>query len=110
MADEEQKKPKKSDDEIAGKAYDSQLMRRLGHYLRPYWWQASVSAIAVSLKSLCDVSGPYLIMVGIDLFQPPRSLPRLHQLAHQTPPHRSQSGHHPPGNHLPGPAPLRLSL
>jgi ATP-binding cassette subfamily B protein len=70
MADEEQKKPKKSDDEIAGKAYDSQLMRRLGHYLRPYWWQASVSAIAVSLKSLCDVSGPYLIMVGIDRYFP----------------------------------------
>ena len=39
-------------------------------YLRPYWWQASVSAIAVSLKSLCDVSGPYLIMVGIDRYFP----------------------------------------
>jgi len=70
MADEEQNKPKKSEDEIAGKAYDSQLMRRLGRYLRPYWWQASVSAIAVSLKSLCDVSGPYLIMVGIDRYFP----------------------------------------
>ena len=70
MADEEQKKPQKPDDELSGKIYDSRLMRRLGHYLRPYWWQAAVSALAVSLKSLCDVSGPYLIMVGIDRYFP----------------------------------------
>jgi ATP-binding cassette subfamily B protein len=68
MADEEQKKPQKPDDEPSGKVYDSRLMRRLGHYLRPYWWQAAVSTLAISLKSLCDVSGPYLIMVGIDRY------------------------------------------
>jgi len=68
MADEEQKKPQKPDDEPDGKVYDSRLMRRLGHYLRPYWWQAAVSTLAISLKSLCDVSGPYLIMVGIDRY------------------------------------------
>ena len=70
MADEEQKKPEKPDEEPTGKVYDSRLMRRLGHYLRPYWWQASVSALAVSLKSICDVTGPYLIMVGIDRYFP----------------------------------------
>jgi len=70
MADEEQKKPNKPDEEPTGKVYDSRLMLRLGHYLRPYWWQASVSALAVSLKSLCDVAGPYLIMVGIDRYFP----------------------------------------
>src|ERR1035437_7877085 len=68
MADEEQKKTQKPDDEPSGKVYDSRLMRRLGHYLRPYWWQAAVSTLAISLKSLCDVSGPYLIMVGIDRY------------------------------------------
>ncbi len=68
MADEEQKIPQKPDDEPSGKVYDSRLMRRLGHYLRPYWWQAAVSTLAISLKSLCDVSGPYLIMVGIDRY------------------------------------------
>ena len=68
MADEEQKKPQKPDDEPDGKVYDSRLMRRLGHYLRPYWWQAAVSTLAISLKSLCDVSGPYLIMVDIDRY------------------------------------------
>jgi ATP-binding cassette, subfamily B, multidrug efflux pump len=69
MADEEKKSPK-PDDEPSGKVYDSRLIRRLGHYLRPYWWQAAVSALAVSLKSLCDVAGPYLIMVGIDRYFP----------------------------------------
>jgi ATP-binding cassette subfamily B protein len=71
MADEEQKKPKKSDDEVAGKVYDSRLIRRLGHYLRPYWIQAAVSTAAISLKSLCDVAGPYLVMVGIDRYFAP---------------------------------------
>jgi ATP-binding cassette subfamily B protein len=71
MADEEEKKPKKPDDEIAGKVYDSRLIRRLGHYLRPYWIQAAVSTLAISLKSLCDVAGPYLVMVGIDRYFAP---------------------------------------
>jgi ATP-binding cassette subfamily B protein len=83
MADEEQKKPKKPDDEPSGKVYDSRLMRRLGHYLRPYWWQAAVSALAVSLKSLCDVTGPYLVMVGIDRYFPAEpGAPTVNLLAH----------------------------
>jgi ATP-binding cassette subfamily B protein len=71
MAEEEQKKPqdpKKQDEDPVGKVYDSRLMRRLGHYVRPYWVQASISAIAVSLKSLADVLGPYLVMVAIDRY------------------------------------------
>jgi ATP-binding cassette subfamily B protein len=71
MADTDQKKPKKSDDEVTGKVYDSRLIRRLGHYLRPYWWQATVSTLAVSLKSLSDVLGPYLVMVAIDRYLAP---------------------------------------
>ncbi|MGA2887396.1 MAG: ABC transporter ATP-binding protein [Terracidiphilus sp.] len=70
MADQEQKKPKKPDEEPVGKVYDSRLMRRLGHYLRPYWWQATVSTVAISIKSLCDVAGPYLVMVAIDRYFP----------------------------------------
>src|SRR6202050_761288 len=71
MAEEEQKKhqdPKKQGEDPVGKVYDSRLMRRLGHYVRPYWVQASISAIAVSLKSLADVLGPYLVMVAIDRY------------------------------------------
>src|ERR1035438_8375046 len=79
MAAEEQKKldnsdkqdkpdPKKRDEDPVGKVYDSRLVRRLGHYLRPYWVQATISALSISLKSLCDASGPYLTKVAIDRY------------------------------------------
>ncbi len=73
MADAEKKnqnppQPAHSGDEIAGKVYDSRLLRRLSRYLRPYWWQTAISAISVSLKSLCDVTGPYLVMIAIDRY------------------------------------------
>jgi ATP-binding cassette, subfamily B, multidrug efflux pump len=73
MADIEQKERDKRDrqrrdEDPVGKVYDSRLMARLGHYLRPYWFQATISALAVSLKSASDVTGPYLVMVAIDLY------------------------------------------
>jgi ATP-binding cassette subfamily B protein len=71
MAEKEQKKPQKTDDDPVGKIYDSHLMRRLGHYLRPYWIQATISTLAVSLKSLSDILGPYLVMVAIDRYLAP---------------------------------------
>ncbi|MGB6973881.1 MAG: ABC transporter ATP-binding protein [Terracidiphilus sp.] len=61
---------RKPDDDSVGKVYDGQLIRRLARYLLPYWWQAVVSSIAVTLKSLSDVAGPFLIMVGIDHYFP----------------------------------------
>ncbi len=70
---EKEKKPQKPDDDPVGKVYDSRLMRRLGHYLRPYWLQAAVSTLAISLKSLCDVTGPFLVMVAIDRYFPSAS-------------------------------------
>jgi ATP-binding cassette subfamily B protein len=59
---------RRSDEDPVGKVYDSRLMRRLGRYLIPYWWQAIVSSIAVSVKSLSDVAGPYLVKVAIDRY------------------------------------------
>jgi ATP-binding cassette, subfamily B, multidrug efflux pump len=47
---------------------DRNLVGRLGHYLRPYWIQTTVSTLAVSLKSLSDVLGPILVMVAIDRY------------------------------------------
>lgn len=82
MADKDEKKirkpgseePKrKPDDEVAGKVYDARLMRRLGHYVRRYWLQAGVASLAVSLKSLCDVTGPILMMVAVDRYLTPQS-------------------------------------
>ena len=60
----------KADEDPVGKVYDSRLIKRLGHYLRPYWWQAMISSISISLKSMSDVAGPYLVMVGIDRYFP----------------------------------------
>jgi ATP-binding cassette subfamily B multidrug efflux pump len=71
MADQEKEKkpqPAKRDDDPVGKVYDSRLMRRLGQYLRPYWIQATISSLAVSLKAMSDVIGPYLVKVGIDRY------------------------------------------
>src|ERR1035437_1438039 len=59
---------RKPDEDPVGKVYDSHLIRRLGHYLKPYWWQCTVSSLAVTLKSLSDVAGPYLVKVGIDRY------------------------------------------
>jgi ATP-binding cassette subfamily B protein len=64
---EAQRRP---DEDPVGKVYDARLISRLGGYLRPYWWQATVSSISISLKSLSDVAGPYLVMVGIDRYFP----------------------------------------
>jgi ATP-binding cassette subfamily B multidrug efflux pump len=68
MADAENNKPEKRDEDPVGKVYDSRLMRRLGHYLRPYWFQATVSAISITLKTISDVTGPYLVKVAIDRY------------------------------------------
>ncbi len=64
---------RKADDEVAGKVYDARLMRRLGRFVRPYWLQASVASLAVSLKSLCDVAGPILVMVAVDRYLAPEA-------------------------------------
>jgi ATP-binding cassette subfamily B multidrug efflux pump len=61
---------RKADEDPVGKVYDSRLMRRLGRYLLPYWWQSTVSSVSVTLKSLSDVAGPFLVMVGIDRYFP----------------------------------------
>jgi ATP-binding cassette subfamily B protein len=68
--DKQKEKARKQEPE-AGKVYDARLIGRLGHYLRPYWVQATISTLAVSLKSLSDVLGPYLVMVALDRYLDP---------------------------------------
>ncbi|HEY4379654.1 MAG TPA: ABC transporter ATP-binding protein [Acidobacteriaceae bacterium] len=95
MADEKDKQqqpdakaaPKPAhDDDVAGKAYDSRLMRRLLTYLRPYKLQVIVSAVATILKAACDSAGPLLVMIAVDTYMadtPPEHLPWLaRQLSH----------------------------
>jgi ATP-binding cassette subfamily B protein len=80
MADAEQTKPpkpgskgpaRKQDEDPLGKVYDSRLVRRLARYVRPYWVQATVSSLSVSLKSVCDVTGPIMVMMAIDRYLSP---------------------------------------
>ncbi len=56
------------EEEILGKAYDSRLMRRLLTYLRPYKWHVVVALVAIVLKSVADVLGPFLTKVAIDKY------------------------------------------
>ncbi len=64
----DKKQTRKQDDDPVGKVYDSALMRRLGGYMRPYWVQAAISSVSVTLKALSDVAGPYFVNVGIDRY------------------------------------------
>jgi ATP-binding cassette subfamily B protein len=71
MADEKKIKTKKAatqDDDVAGKAYDSRLMRRLLTYLRPYKLQTGIAALAILVKSCSDVVGPFLVAVAVDTY------------------------------------------
>jgi ATP-binding cassette subfamily B multidrug efflux pump len=73
MANEKKPVPQPSpkaakDDDVAGKAYDSRLMRRLLTYLRPYKLQVAISAVATILKSATDSTGPLLVMIAVDTY------------------------------------------
>ena len=62
-----------AEEEVLGKAYDSRLMRRLLHYLRPYRWQTGIALGSILLKVGADVLGPYLSKVVIDKYLNPVS-------------------------------------
>ncbi len=62
---------RKHDEDPVGKVYDAYLMRRLSRFVRPYLLQAGIASLAVSLKSLCDVAGPILVMVAVDRYLAP---------------------------------------
>jgi ATP-binding cassette subfamily B protein len=56
------------DEDVLGKAYDSRLMKRLLGYLRPYRLQVSIALVAIILKAIVDVLGPYLTKVAVDKY------------------------------------------
>ena len=80
MADENKNKPAKPKspaDDSAGKAFDGRLMRRLLTYLRPYKLQTAFSALAILVKAVSDVMGPYLVKIAVDTYMsatPPANL------------------------------------
>jgi ATP-binding cassette subfamily B multidrug efflux pump len=56
------------EEEILGKAYDGRLMRRLLHYLRPYWPHVVVAIIITVAYSGMGPVRPYLTQIAIDKY------------------------------------------
>src|SRR6266480_101584 len=69
------------DEEILGKAYDARLMRRLAHYLRPYWRQVALSFAAIIVGAALQLAQPYLMKVAIDRYIATGQLAPLDRLA-----------------------------
>jgi ATP-binding cassette subfamily B multidrug efflux pump len=56
------------DDEILGKAYDAQLMKRLIKYLRPYRWQVVLAiGLAIAVSGL-EAVRPYFTKIAVDVY------------------------------------------
>ncbi len=70
---EAQKRTRKADEDPVGKVYDSRLAGRLARYVRPHWLQAVIASLSVSLKSVCDVVGPIMVMMAIDRYLAPNA-------------------------------------
>jgi len=86
-AKEEPAKKPAQDDDVAGKAYDGRLMRRLLTYLRPYKLQTGLSALAIIFKAASDVMGPYLVKVAVDNYMSDTPPAKLSWLARHLSPH-----------------------
>ena len=54
------------EEEVLGKAYDSQLMKRLLAYLQPYKWNVAMALVVLLLASAVQLAGPFLYKIGID--------------------------------------------
>ena len=54
------------DDDVLGKAYDGQLMRRLLPYVTPYGKDVALATVLLLLVALTDLVGPYLTKLAID--------------------------------------------
>ncbi len=55
------------DDDILGKAYDANLMRRLIKYLRPYKWQVVFAILLSVMVSGLEAVRPYFTKIAVDV-------------------------------------------
>ncbi len=70
------------EEEILGKAYDSRLMRRLLHYLRPYRGVVGLALIAIFFYGALQAVPPYLLKLEVDRYLDPtarRQMPHFLQ-------------------------------
>ena len=56
------------EDEILGKVYDSQVIRRLSKYLAPFKSWLSLGVGGMVLRSLATLAAPYIVAVATDRF------------------------------------------
>ncbi len=56
------------EEEILGKAYDARLMRRLGHYLKPYRFHISIAIVVLIIAKLAELAGPFITKIVIDKY------------------------------------------
>ncbi|MFQ5596115.1 MAG: ABC transporter ATP-binding protein, partial [Anaerolineae bacterium] len=54
------------DDDVLGKAYDPQIMRRLLAYMAPHKWSIALALIMMAVQSAAALAGPYIIRWTID--------------------------------------------
>jgi len=59
------------EEEVLGKAYDSQLMRRLLRYIKPYRMIVLTSLILLLINSLLQITGPLLTKLAVDRYLVP---------------------------------------
>jgi len=65
------------DDTILGKAYDPKIAGRLFTYIRPYGKQLLAALTLMTMATIMNVSGPYLIKVALDEGVAARNIPAL---------------------------------
>jgi ATP-binding cassette subfamily B multidrug efflux pump len=59
------------EEEALGKAYDSRLMKRLLHYLKPYWRFVCASLALLVVDSLLQSIGPLITKMAVDRYLVP---------------------------------------
>ncbi len=64
-----------------GKAYDAQLLRRLGTFVRPYRRAFVASMVCLPLTTACSLVQPYLVKVAIDRYIAAKNVPGLGLIA-----------------------------
>jgi ATP-binding cassette subfamily B protein len=60
------------EEDVLGKAYDARLMRRLLHYLRPYWRSVLLALAAILASAALQLVPPWLTLQVIDVYIPAR--------------------------------------
>ena len=63
------------EEEVKGKIYDTQLMRRLLRYMWPYRKHVGFALVFLSINSVLQIAGPLLVKIAIDRYLAPSPNP-----------------------------------